>query len=147
MRIVTFLNQLGLGGSEKAACHWTRALHQRGHEVHVLALQDGPRRTESERAGISVRLANLDATEIRNCLRELCPEVIHAHAPGYPHKGDVLGEALAMLPKIPVVQTNIFGRLENPIENAWTDFRLFISWTSLRAGDTALVPNAQRGFL
>jgi glycosyltransferase involved in cell wall biosynthesis len=45
--------------------------------------------------------------------------------------GDVLGEALQLLPqKIPVVQTNVFGRLENPREDAWTDFRLFISWTS-----------------
>ncbi|MEP7015973.1 MAG: glycosyltransferase family 4 protein [Verrucomicrobiota bacterium] len=34
------------------------------------------------------------------------------------------------MPKIPVVQTNVFGRFDNPRENAWTDFRLFISWTS-----------------
>jgi glycosyltransferase involved in cell wall biosynthesis len=41
-----------------------------------------------------------------------------------------LGEALALLPKIPVVQTNVFGQLHNSKEEAWTDFRLFISWTS-----------------
>src|SRR6185436_19341522 len=57
--------------------------------------------------------------------------IIHAHAPGHPYIGDVLGEALSLLPtKIPVVQTNIFGRLENPKEDGWTDYRLFISWTS-----------------
>lgn len=32
--------------------------------------------------------------------------------------------------RIPVVQTNIFGQLRNPAEDSWTDFRLFISWTS-----------------
>jgi glycosyltransferase involved in cell wall biosynthesis len=38
---------------------------------------------------------------------------------------------LSLLPrKIPVVQTNVFGRLNNPAEDAWTDFRLFVSWTS-----------------
>jgi hypothetical protein len=57
-------------------------------------------------------------------------EVIHAHAPGHRHEGDVLGEGLKRLPRIPVVQTNVFGHLTNPAENAWTDFRLFISWTS-----------------
>jgi len=42
-----------------------------------------------------------------------------------------LGQALKLLPKrIPVVQTNVFGRLNNPAEDAWTDFRLFISWMS-----------------
>jgi glycosyltransferase involved in cell wall biosynthesis len=61
----------------------------------------------------------------------LKPDVIHAHAPGHPHKGDVLGEALILLQrKIPVLQTNVFGQLDNSKEDAWTDFRLYVSWTS-----------------
>ncbi len=130
MKIIVFLNELGLGGSEKAACHWALSLHQRGHEIHVVALQDGPRREYLNHHGIDVQIATPQAAAIARILQELRPDVIHAHAPGSPHKGDVLGQALAVLPGIPVVQTNIFGRLDNPPENLWTNFRLFISWTS-----------------
>ena len=130
MRVAIFLNGLGLGGTEKAACRWARGLRERGHAVAALTLQDGPRRAELAEAGIEARIVSATATDLREALRELSPEVIHAHAPGFPHEGDVLGEALAAAPRIPVVQTNIFGRLQNPREDAWTDQRLFISWTS-----------------
>ena len=131
VKIVIFLNNLGLGGTEKAACRWARGLKECGHQITVLTLQDGPRRSELEQHAIPVQVVEMSAQKIAAGLRDVSPEVIHAHVPGYPHQGDVLGEALQLLPqKIPVVQTNIFGRLENPREAAWTDFRLFISWTS-----------------
>lgn len=131
MRILFFLNGLCLGGTEKAACRWAWGLKKRGHEITVLTLDDGPHRAELEQHGLSVRLVEKSARVIAGNLLELQPNVIHAHAPGQPHTGDVLGEALKLLPKkIPVVQTNVFGRLENPKEDAWMDFRLFISWTS-----------------
>jgi glycosyltransferase involved in cell wall biosynthesis len=129
VKIVAFLNQLGIGGVEKAACRWARALHERGHEIQVLTLADGLRRGELEANNINVTVA-ADRTSIQKLLKRLEPDVIHVHAPGHPHQGDVLGEVLATIPKIPIVQTNIFGQLDNPKENAWTDFRLFISWTS-----------------
>jgi len=130
VKVLIFLNTLGLGGTEKAACRWTRGLRERGHDIAVLTLCDGPRRAELEGAGIVVRVLESSATALARELRDWQPEIIHAHVPGHPHAGDVLGEALAALPKIPVLQTNIFGRLENPREDRWTDFRVFISWTS-----------------
>lgn len=129
MNIVTFVNELGIGGTEKAACRWARGLVDLGHEVHVLSLENGSRRAELEASNIDVHVAGDEALLLHQ-LRELRPEVIHVHAPGHPHRGDILGDVLASLPKIPVVQTNVFGHLENPKEEAWTDFRLFISWTS-----------------
>ena len=131
MKLVIFLNTLGLGGTEKAAGRWARGLQIRGHAVTVLSLADGPRRAELASFNIPVRTVAARAAEVAEVLRELGPDVIHAHVPGFPHAGDVLGGALKSLPsKIPVVQTNVFGRLENPREEAWTDFRLFVSWTS-----------------
>ncbi|HEV3100223.1 MAG TPA: glycosyltransferase family 4 protein [Candidatus Udaeobacter sp.] len=125
-----FLNQLGLGGTEKAACRWARELARRGHAIHVIALKDGPRRAELSTIGLSVDVTGSRAQSIAQKLSEFAPDVIHAHMPGDPHEGDILGDALASVPKIPVVQTNVFGHLDNPKEDAWTDFRLFISWTS-----------------
>jgi glycosyltransferase involved in cell wall biosynthesis len=130
MRIVVFINQLGIGGSEKAACRWARGLATLGHELVILSLTDGPRRAELEAAGLNVQIASMDHKAIQQRLKDFKPDVIHAHAPGHPHRGDILGQALSSLPKIPVLQTNIFGRFENPDEDAWTDFRSFISWTS-----------------
>jgi glycosyltransferase involved in cell wall biosynthesis len=130
MNVAVFLNTLGLGGTEKAACRWAWGLQERGHRVVVLTLQDGPRRADLELRGVPVRVLPAQAEIVAMALREIAPDMIHAHAPGHPHVGDVLGAALASLPKIPVVQTNIFGQLHNPKEDAWTDFRLFISWTS-----------------
>ncbi len=131
MKIVVFINSLGLGGTEKAAVRWARGLSARGHPLTVLTLADGPRRAELEPVGVRVRVIPAAAPAIAETLRELSPDVIHTHAPGQPQPGEFLGNALKLLPhKIPVVQTNVFGRLENPAEDAWTDFRLFISWTS-----------------
>ena len=130
MKLLVFVNSLGLGGTEKAACHWASGLKKRGYELSLLSLSDGPRRAELELHDISTRLVAMDPGAIAAAISADKPDVIHTHAPGLAHQGDVLGEALQTLSKIPVVQTNIFGRLENPRENAWTDFRLFISWTS-----------------
>ena len=130
MNILVFANALGLGGTEKAACRWAWGLKERGHAVLVLTLADGPRRAELEQHHVPIRVTGISADKIAAVLRETRPDVIHAHAPGHLHDGDVLGEALKLLAKIPVVQTNIFGHLYNPPEDAWTDFRLFISWTS-----------------
>lgn len=129
MKLAVFLNGLGLGGTEKAAGIWARHLSQDPSftRVRILSLADGPRRQEWERLGLEVRV--VDPKGLPDFLAGT--DVIHAHAPGFPHAGDVLGDALTRLGrKIPVVQTNIFGKLENPQEERWTDFRLFISWTS-----------------
>lgn len=130
MKIAVFVNSLGLGGTEKAACRWAQGLQERGHCVWVLTLNDGPRRFELTQADIPVRILPKSAEAILSELRERRPDVIHAHAPGHRHEGDILGHALEHLPKIPVIQTNVFGRLDNPTEDRWVDFRVFISWTS-----------------
>lgn len=130
MRILVFLNGLGIGGTEKAACRWARGIKERGHPLAVLSLADGPRRAELEQNGVPAQIVRPNSDEIAKAIGEIHPDVIHTHAPGHEHEGDILGDALKLLPKIPVVQTNVFGHLYNRREDAWTDFRLYISWTS-----------------
>jgi len=140
MKVLSFLDGLGIGGTEKAACLWAVGLHQRNHDVHVMALEDGPRRARLESTGISVSIVAANAEKIADHLNAISPDIIHIHAPGFPHAGDVLGVALKRLSKkIPVVETNIFGRLKNRPAQEWTDFRLYVSWTSS-------VQAAQRSF-
>lgn len=130
MNVCVFINGLGLGGTEKAACRWAWGLKERGHRILFLSLQNGPRRMELEQHGIRAEFIKMAADEIAVAIRQFQPDVIHAHAPGHEHPGDILGDALKLLPEIPVVQTNVFGHLYNPREDAWTNFRLYISWTS-----------------
>jgi glycosyltransferase involved in cell wall biosynthesis len=147
VRVIVFLNSLGLGGTEKAACRWAVGLKDRRNQVSVVSLAGGPRQSELERAGIAVEMPGVDAKKISDLLKRDAPDVIHVHAPGHPHPGDILGAALAGMNKIPVVQTNIFGQLENPIEDRWTDYRLFISWTScVQAARRSFRPLNERFF-
>ena len=141
-RALVFLNSLNLGGTEKAACLWAGYLAGRIRNgtassdlqyVSALSLEDGPRRADLERLGVPLQILGAKNPASAAAVAEAIADadVIHAHAPGFPHQGDILGAALRHLGrKIPVVQTNIFGKLQNPAENTWTDFRLFISWTS-----------------
>jgi glycosyltransferase involved in cell wall biosynthesis len=130
MKIVQFVNSLGLGGTIRASSVWSRYLRSKGHEIAVLYLNDGPGKRRFTEAGFVPRHVK-DEADIREQLSAFQPDVIHAHAPGFAHGGDVLGAALLGMPRRPpVVQTNIFGYLANPKETAWTDLRLFVSWTS-----------------
>jgi len=125
MKLAVFLNGLGLGGTEKAACRWACGLQTRGHQVTVLSLADGPRRADLEQRHVPLKIVPSRAGDIAAVLRELAPEVIHAHAENF------LPEALTSLPqKIPVVFTNVFGRLPAGRAPQWINKQLFISWTS-----------------
>ena len=116
MNLAVFINALGLGGTEKAACLWAALLKQQQPDwnIQVLSLQDGPRRADLERTEIPLVVcpASLKSDKsdfLANHLQSA--DVIHAHCPGTPHQGDILGQALTSLDrKIPVLQTNIFGR-------------------------------------
>jgi len=145
MKVLVFLNGLSIGGTEKAACRWAWGLKDRCHQVRVMTLCDGPRRTELESKGISVEVISSDASVLAQAIRTSKPDVLHAHVPGRPHEGDILGEALQICGKIPLVQTNVFGVFLNPREDAWTGYRLFVSWTSCvqaaRRASVSLISN------
>ncbi|MBN1464034.1 MAG: glycosyltransferase family 4 protein [Paludibacteraceae bacterium] len=148
MRICVFLNALSYGGTEKAASIWAIGLKKKGHCVSVLSIKDGCKKEIFNENGIETTIVGTDVDLIKRLLQITKPDVIHAHVPGYAHEGEVLGHALLQLPyKIPVVQTNVFGRLENKFEDTWTDFRLFVSWTSaVQAAQRALIPISMEFF-
>jgi hypothetical protein len=142
MRILHVLNQLGLGGTEKAALYWSLGATIRGHQASVVALTGGPGSHRFGTWGIEATVVDASVTALADHIRGSRPDLIHAHVPGYAHEGDMLGDALTSVPRRPpVVSTNVFGLLQNPAEDAWTDARLFVSWTScVQAARRAGVP-------
>ena len=133
MKLASFVGTLGLGGAEKAACRRAWGRKAQGHQATVLTMIDGPCRAELERHIITFRHVT-EVEAIVSQLEQIKPDAIHTHWPGDPFIGDVLGDTLARLPKIPVVQTNSFGHLFNPREDAWTRFRQFRRAIRLRLG-------------
>jgi glycosyltransferase involved in cell wall biosynthesis len=148
MRILVFTETMGIGGTEKAACRWAAGLVRRGHTVAAAAFDDGPRSATLPAAGVAFQVCPRDAGAIATLLRTFQPDVIHAHMPGFPSTINLLFEAIPKLARrIPVVQTNIFGRLDNPSENPFVDFRLFICWSScVQAAQRAFHPLNQSFF-
>ncbi|MGA3283143.1 MAG: hypothetical protein ABSD57_01620 [Verrucomicrobiota bacterium] len=78
MKIIIFLNNLGLGGTEKAAFRWAWGMKERVNQVTVLTLADGPRRIELEQHHVPARVVGISADKIAGVLREIQPDVIHA---------------------------------------------------------------------
>jgi hypothetical protein len=131
MRVLHVLNHLGIGGTEKAAMLWAAGAARAGHDVSVIGLSGGVGDERLAQWNIDCRVVDAQPAAVRAVIREVSPDVVHAHVPGSPHIGDVLGEAVAPLASRPgIVSTNVFGRLDNPAEDGWTDIRVFISRTS-----------------
>jgi len=131
MKVLEAIHDLSLGGVSKAAARWGKGLLDRGHQVLAATAQDGPRRADFERTGIPLTVCEWSVECVASLLADCRPDVIHLHCPGYRWSGDVFGPAIEKSGrKIPVVQSNIFGRLENPAEDSWVTQRLFKSFTS-----------------
>jgi glycosyltransferase involved in cell wall biosynthesis len=120
----------GVGGTEKAAVLFAVELVKRGHRV-IFLTGSGPRdRALAEGNVLKVPLPD-NAKDSVELLKRERVDVIHQHVPGYPMPTPIY-EALGILgeqrPRL--IETNVFGRLEDPAGDKWVDFRGFISRAS-----------------
>lgn len=120
----------GVGGTEKAATTYAAGLAQRGYEVDYLA-PNGPRSDLLKKCGVRQIDVAPTSDSLRDYLKLVHPDIIHQHAPGYP-VGNPLYSALREMgvnrPKL--IETNVFGRLEDAESEGLVDFRLFITMAS-----------------
>ena len=89
IRIVHVIDGLGSGGAERLLTIYATELHRKGHDVHIVVLNDrngNPERTNIEAAGIPTSL--IPVGKLRNfCqiwrffseLKALKPDIVHAH--------------------------------------------------------------------
>jgi hypothetical protein len=130
----------GLGGTEKAAAAFALGLKQRGHVVDWLGTS-GPRTEELEKQGIPALGVSHEASRLAAYLNSAHPEVVHQHVSGTPLKDHPLYQVWPKLgmPSPLLIETNIFGRLDDIDSAGLASFRMFVSLTSgtqafLRAG-------------
>jgi len=120
----------GIGGTEKAATLYAAGLARRGHAVDFLGPR-GPRTLSLEQHGVAVLGIAQDARQLLEYLRTRRPDVVHQHVPGYAMPNP-LYEVWPELPppKPALIETNVFGRVEDRTGEQLVQFRLFISKAS-----------------
>ncbi len=135
-----------IGGAEKAAVTFAAALSKRGHRLIYLS-SAGPRDRDLKAGKVQRMDLPENAAAWAKLLREERVDLIHQHVPGYPHHTSIY-EALQLLgetrPRL--VETNIFGRLEDPEGDKWIDFYCFVSIASgvqaLKRGRLPISPSS-----
>ncbi|HUB67341.1 MAG TPA: glycosyltransferase family 4 protein [Candidatus Methylacidiphilales bacterium] len=119
-----------IGGTEKAAGLLAVELARRGHHPVYLS-SPGPRDAALAQGNVPRITPPDNASALAEFLKAGQIDIIHQYVPGYPHASPIY-EALRLLggerPRL--IETNIFGRLEDPQSEDWIDFRCFISCAS-----------------
>lgn len=152
MRVLTIVKDLNLGGTQRVAQNLTIGVRDKGEQVALLAHQAlGVRTKYLEEAGITV-FGPLDASGAAlDAALKWLPDVVHIHRSGYPNANEaaLLRRFKAMGSKI--VETNVFSRFDQTIENGLIDVHAHLSdwclmkWDMWRGRHTALatvLPNA-----
>lgn len=121
IRVLHAVKSLGLGGTEKAMQLMAGHLDRERFQVLVFSFEDGVRRGLLRRAGIPVTVG----PDLLAVLSRFKPHVVHIHRAGWPEP-DLLAPVRRHHPPA-VVETNVFGRLDDsPLEKT-IDLHLFIS--------------------
>jgi glycosyltransferase involved in cell wall biosynthesis len=128
---VCVLAEAGLGGTGKAATIYAAELVSRGYEVDYLSAE-GPRSAFLKSRGVRPLDPGKSDTDLYNYITRYRPQVIHQHVPGYPTDNRLYRVLRHFYPneRPKVIETNVFGRLEDPEGEDLIDFRLFVSMAS-----------------
>ena len=105
LRVVHFVEALGIGGLERVVQSLARHARTRGLDVEILcAVRGGPVAAEIEASGTRVRVLGVMGYRPRDILRaarvlgEMKPDVVHSHG----HFAGVLGRAAAWWSGVPI---------------------------------------------
>jgi glycosyltransferase involved in cell wall biosynthesis len=128
---IAVLANADLGGTEKAATIYAVELARRGYRVDYLAKR-GPRTEYLATSGVQSVDAAQSVSGLREYLEDARPKIVHQHVPGYPFDNPLYAAIAQIRSDIRprVIETNVFGRLEDPHSQKIVDFRFFISMAS-----------------
>jgi len=128
-RILIFAGD-GIGGTEKCASLFARELTRRGYLVGYVS-NHGPRVMLMEKEGVKIIQPTDDPEEIAIMISRFGANIIHQHVSGYQLNNQIY-KALRLIndPRIKLIETNIFGRFEDPEGLELVDYRMFVSGAS-----------------
>lgn len=121
----------GIGGTEKAASIFASELSQRGYQVDFLTPKKGVRAEFLTANGVRVFEGKSTNPAIEDYIRHEKPDVIHQHVPGYPLPNPIYDALKRLDGRRPsLIETNVFGRFEDPASEGVVQHRLFVSRSS-----------------
>lgn len=119
----------GLGGTQKAGWLFADGLARLGHEVAGYSAM-GPFVPEHPVQGLSVEIIANECDSFE-AIADGRFDALHVHMPGYYIRHPIYPFLKALGKRRPrVVETNVFGWLQDWRANPVTDYRLFVSMTS-----------------
>lgn len=124
-RVLHVVGSLGLGGTEKTAQLLVSALDRSRFLPAVFSPEDGPRRAALEAARVPLFIGG----DFFAVLRKFRPHLVHLHRAGWPERTWLrpLLRYRAAGPWPRIVETNVFGRLDDTPEGRAIDLHLFVS--------------------
>lgn len=112
LRIVQYIGDFGLGGSQKAPCVFGLQLAALGHATAVVAGEGGPRHLDQPPANLTHTIVGTkDPSRVAQAINAFNPDIVHIHGPDfmldYVH---ALGQREGRI----IVCTPVFGRRPSP---------------------------------
>lgn len=150
MKILTLVESLGLGGTERVAQNFSIGYQNLGCDVKVLTINGlGERASYLTAHNIEVFDGKKDLSESIKTVTKWDPDIIHIHRPGYHNE---MNDLLALLKNqtTKVVETNIFARPDYSNTSYLVDVHFLLSnwclwkwqqWTRGLNQIGAIIPN------
>jgi glycosyltransferase involved in cell wall biosynthesis len=128
MRILSIGAGLGRGGTERALVTFSLAYRRFGHEVAVLAWQEGGQRQAAlERDGIDVHRGGRFLRRALEAADAFNPDLIHIHRVGVARDVETAILRRLRTGHRRVLETNVFGRVDRSVASASIDVHMHLS--------------------
>ena len=141
MKVLTIVNGLGLGGTERAAQNFSVGYRNAGWDVKVLGLNGlGHRAVMLQKEGITVYDGSVERENVLGELKNWNPDIIHIHRAGFANAEMMHIVKALKNDQNRVLETNVFARPDYSPDAALIDVHLQLSnwclwkwknWTSI----------------
>lgn len=128
MKILTIVNGLGMGGTERAAQNFSLGYRNAGCDVKVLGLNGlGLRAVMLQQEGIAVFDGSVSRAEVLMQLKNWNPDIIHIHRSGFANAEMMDAVRILKHGNNRVMETNVFARPDYSNDAKLIDVHLQLS--------------------
>ncbi len=126
INVLQVCNRLGIGGTEKALQIFTENLDKSIFDVYVCGVMQGGEREKLLREkGFEVYIIDKDQQKLIKLMKEKNIQIVHIHRAGHEEPFVIMAAKKAKVPVI--IETNVFGLVDNSQSGILLDHHLFIS--------------------
>ncbi|MBL7703052.1 MAG: glycosyltransferase family 4 protein [Ferruginibacter sp.] len=128
MKVLTIVNGLGMGGTERAAQNFSLGYRDAGCDVKVLGLNGlGVRSVMLQQEGIEVFDGSVSREDVLTKLNNWSPDIIHIHRSGFANAEMMSAVRALKHEHNRVLETNVFARPDYSADAALIDVHLQLS--------------------